>query len=89
MNTIPNFFGGAIVFGYWLIALFFLKFWKRTRDAFFGYFAIAFFLLGVGRIIEAVVRTRHAETPVVYLFRLLAFLIIIFGIIQKNVGSKK
>jgi hypothetical protein len=89
MNAIPNFLGGAIVFGYWLIALFFLKFWRRTADAFFGSFALAFFLLGVGRIIEAYVRTNEVATPSVYLFRLLAFAIIIYAIVQKNLANKK
>jgi hypothetical protein len=89
IEALPTFMGGAIVFGYALISLFFLKFWRRTKDAFFGYFAFAFFLLGVGRIVEAILRTNEATTPHVYLFRLLAFLIIIFAIMQKNLGSKK
>lgn len=89
MNVIPNFLGGAIVFGYALIGLFFLKFWKRTRDAFFGYFAFAFFVLGIGRVIEAIVRTQEADTPAVYLFRLLAFVIIVFAIMHKNLASEK
>jgi len=89
MNVIPNFLGGAIVFGYALIGLFFLKFWKRTRDAFFGYFAFAFFVLGIGRVIEAIVRTQEADAPAVYLIRLLAFVIIVFAIMHKNLASKK
>lgn len=89
MNQVPNFLGGAIVFGYWIIALFFLKFWRRTRDAFFGYFALAFLVLGIGRIAEAYLRTHEAETPVVYTIRLLGFVIIIFAIIHKNLASKK
>jgi hypothetical protein len=89
MNAIPHFFGGAIVFGYALIALYFLKFWKRTRDPFFGYFSLAFLILGIGRIVEAIVRSNQAEAPVVYLFRLLAFLIIIFAIMHKNLAAKK
>jgi len=89
MNTIPNFFGGAIVFGYALIGLYFLKFWKRTRDPFFGCFAFAFFVLGISRIIEAIEHTNQADTPLMYLFRLLAFVIIIVAITQKNLSSKK
>jgi hypothetical protein len=89
MNAIPHFLGGAIVFGYGLIALYFLKFWRRTRDPFFGCFAFAFLLLGFGRIAEAVVHTSQADTPVVYLFRLAAFLIIIFAIMHKNLAVKK
>jgi hypothetical protein len=88
-DAIPYFLGGAIVFGYAVIGLFFLKFWRRTRDAFFGYFAFAFFTLGIGRVIEAIVRGNEAATPAVYLFRLLAFVIIIFAIMHKNLASKK
>jgi hypothetical protein len=89
IEALPTFLGGAIVFGYALISLFFLKFWRRTRDAFFGYFAFAFFMLGLGRIVEAMMRTNETTTPSVYLFRLLAFLIIIFAIMYKNLSSKK
>lgn len=89
IDAIPNFLGGAIVFGYALIGLFFLKFWRRTKDAFFGYFAIAFFMLGIGRVIEAIMRTNETTTPAVYVFRLLAFVIIIFAILHKNLASKK
>ena len=89
IEALPTFMGGAIVFGYALISLFFLKFWRRTRDAFFGYFAFAFLMLGIGRVVEAIMRTNEATTPAVYLFRLLAFAIIIFAIMHKNLGSKK
>jgi hypothetical protein len=89
MTSIPNFFGGAIVFGYWVIGLFFLKFWRRTRDPFFRAFAMAFVLLGAGRLVEAIMRTNETQTPTVYLFRLLAFLIIIFAILRKNMAAKK
>ena len=50
---------------------------------------MSFFVLGIGRIIEAIVRTNEAEAPLVYLFRLLAFVIIIFAIMHKNLASKK
>ena len=89
IEAIPNFLGGAIVLGYTLISVFFLKFWRRTRDKFFGYFAFAFFLLGLGRIIEAITRTNETTTPYVYAFRLLAFITIIFAIMHKNLSSKK
>lgn len=89
IEALPTFLGGAIVFGYALISLFFLKFWRRTKDGFFGYFAFAFLMLGIGRIVEAIMRTSETTTPHVYLFRLVAFLIIIFAIMHKNLGSKK
>jgi hypothetical protein len=90
MNSmLSSFIGGANTFGFLLIALFFAKFWKRTRDPFFGTFALAFLVLGIGRIVEAGSRMTHASTPAVYVLRLLAFSIIIFAIAQKNMGSTK
>ena len=89
IEALPNFLGGAIVFGYALIGVFFLKFWRRTRDSFFSYFATAFFMLALGRVIEAITRTNETTTPYVYAFRLIAFVIIIFAIMHKNLSSKK
>jgi hypothetical protein len=86
---IPNFLGGAIALGYCVIALFFLKFWRRTRDPFFGAFSLAFLLLGIGRVVESALRNAEASTPAMYSFRLLAFLIIIYAILQKNMAAKK
>jgi hypothetical protein len=88
-TTLSNFIGGANIFGFCLIALFFLKFWRRTRDPFFSAFAVAFFVMGIGRVVEAISRNTHASTPTVYLFRLLAFAIIIYAIIQKNWHDRK
>lgn len=88
-SAIPNFLGGAIVFGYWVIALFFLKFWRRTRDPLFRAFSLAFFVLGAGRIAEAIVRHSQVDSPEVYIFRLIAFGTLIWGIIQKNLAAKK
>lgn len=87
--ALSNFLGGAIVFGFCLTGLYFLKFWRRTRDPFFGIFALAFFIMGVGRVVEAIVRNAHASTPAVYVFRLVAFGIIIYAIVQKNMASKR
>jgi hypothetical protein len=90
MNSLfLNMFSGAIAFGFCVIALFFVKFWRRTRDPFFGAFALAFFLMGAGRVFEAILRNANDENPLVYLIRSLGFLIIIFAIVQKNLAAKK
>jgi len=88
-SLLSNFIGGANAFGFLLIALFFAKFWRKTRDPFFGAFALAFLMMGTGRIVEAITRISHASTPAVYLFRLVAFSMIIFAIVQKNLSSRK
>lgn len=89
-DHINIFLGGAIMACCWVAALFFAKYWRRTRDLLFGGFAFAFFLLGVERIILAYMRSQPEMTsPAVYLMRLAAFLIIIAAILHKNLAAKK
>jgi len=74
---------GAITMGSWAIALFFLRFWRRTHDRLFAYFSVAFFLFGVERLVM-VWSARTESHAYVYLIRLLAFVLIVFGIVSKN-----
>jgi len=82
--TLSQLIGGAIVLGVWSIALFFFRFWKKTRDRLFIYFALAFVLLGLERIVLAAMSPESELKPYVYLIRLAAFLLIIIAIIDKN-----
>ncbi|MEP7006623.1 MAG: DUF5985 family protein, partial [Sphingomonas bacterium] len=78
------FLSGAITMGYAAAGLFFLRFWKRTRDRLFIAFALAFWLLGIG---QAVLTFSHASTEErtwLYLIRLVAFALILFSIWRKN-----
>ena len=75
---------GALTMGYLVAALFFLKFWRDLRDRLFLLFAAAFGLLAVQRVLLALVAdTPEASLPL-YGLRLLAFLIIIAAIVDKN-----
>jgi hypothetical protein len=47
--TLYNFLAGAVTFGFLVSALFFLRFWRSTRDGLFMAFALAFGLLGLSR----------------------------------------
>ena len=76
-----QFLRGIITLGFAGSGLFFLKFWKRTRERLFGLFSIAFFVLAVNRAIIAFV--QEAST-FLYLIRLAAFLIILFAIWDAN-----
>lgn len=67
-------------------ALFFLKFWRRARDAFFGAFA-AFFLIEGGIRVALLFFARPSEgSPWIYLIRLLALLLLLAAILRKNYG---
>lgn len=75
---------GAIAMGYLVAGLFFLKFWRGVRDRLFLLFAVAFGMLAVQRVALALVAdTPEAALPL-YGLRLLAFLIIIIAIVDKN-----
>ncbi len=81
---IQPFFAGAICMASLTIALFFLNFWRRTGDRFFLAFSGAFLLLMVERIILFTIGTAHEFAPYVYVVRLLAFVLIIAAIVDKN-----
>lgn len=75
---------GMLAMGYSIAGLFFLRFWRDTRDRLFLYFAIAFGLLGAQRIISIVAMQWTENTVWVYGIRLVAFLLILYAIIDKN-----
>lgn len=67
-----------------VIGIFFLKFWKKTRDQLFLKFSIAFWLLGLERWLLLWINPADETRTYVYLVRLVAFTLIIFGIVEKN-----
>jgi hypothetical protein len=82
--TLYDFLSGAVAFGFLVCGLFFLRFWRRTRDELFVAFALAFAVLGVVQAVLALANIPTEERGPIYLFRLLAFVIILFAIFRKN-----
>jgi hypothetical protein len=78
---------GAIVMGYGVACLFFLRFWRETRDRLFLIFAGAFGLLGVQRLALAISGNVVEDDTALYLVRLFAFLLILGAIVDKNRSS--
>jgi hypothetical protein len=78
------FLQGVLAASYALAALFFLKFWRRSRDRFFLFFALAFAVLLIQS--AALTITGHAEASraPLYGLRATAFLLIIVALIVKN-----
>jgi len=64
--------------------LFFLRFWRQTGDRLFASFAVAFWLLGAHWVCLALTAPDYELRPLLYGVRLLAFLVIIGGIADKN-----
>ena len=73
---------GGIMVSAWAISVFFMRFWRKTGDRLFVLFAIAFFLLGVERVVIVPLPAKHQFAA--YLIRLCAFLLIILAVWQKN-----
>ena len=82
--TLVDFLSGATAFGFLVCGLFFLRFWRRTRDPLFMAFALAFALLGIGQAVLALANIPTEERGSLYLIRLSAFALILFAILRKN-----
>jgi hypothetical protein len=79
-----SFLAGAAIVSLLVIALFFLRFWKRTHDRLFLFFASAFFVLMIERIVRVLMPVENEWAPFVYTVRLFAFVLIIVAIVDKN-----
>jgi len=79
-----HFLWGATSMGAWTAALFFLRFWRQTRDRFFLAFALAFMLLAVNWLGLVFVAPETEARTWMYLVRLAAFVIILLAIWDKN-----
>lgn len=81
---VTTFLAGAIVAGFAIAGLFFLKFWKKTRDELFLAFTGAFWLLGLGQALLTFSNIPLEERTPLYLLRLAAFVLILVAIWRKN-----
>lgn len=84
--TLIDFLSGAVTAGFLVAALFFLRFWRATRDGLFLAFACAFLLLGAGQALLALADVPLEERSWLYLVRLAAFALILLAIVRKNRG---
>lgn len=82
------FSAGALAAGFLAVALFFLKFWRRTKDGLFLTFALAFVLLAANQALPVLLRIPSEDQSHVYLLRLAAFVLIIAAVLQKNLGRR-
>jgi hypothetical protein len=80
---------GALLFAYLMAGLFFVRFWRRTRDRLFLHFAIAFWLFVLNQLATSVPDIASKTNGYEYLLRVLGFIVIIVGIVDKNVAAKR
>ena len=75
---------GMLAAGNLVAALFFLRFWRESRDRLFAFFGASFTLLAVQRLAIALVRGSDDDTAWLYGIRLIAYLLILIAIYDKN-----
>lgn len=84
-----QFLYGVIVMGFAVASLLFLSYWRRTRQSLFLAFAASFLLLAINYLWLAVTQIPVEERSPLYLVRLLAFALLIVGIVQSNRGPSR
>lgn len=80
---------GAIAMASLVAGLFFLRFWRDTGDRLFLYFAISFLVEGVNRAALGLSADPNEGRPFFYFVRFLSFLLILIGIVQKNLEKRR
>jgi uncharacterized membrane protein HdeD (DUF308 family) len=84
ISTMNSTLIGATAMASLTAALFFLRYWRQSRDSLFVMFAIAFGIDAVMRFILGVSPLSSEDEPLYYIPRLIMFALIIIAIVQKN-----
>jgi len=80
---------GAIMMAFLTSALFFLRFWTQSRDRLFGFFALAFTLMGLNSGGLSLLAADDERRYYLYMVRLFSFLLILYAIWDKNRASRR
>jgi Ni/Fe-hydrogenase subunit HybB-like protein len=75
---------GGLIASCFFAAVFFMRFWHRTRDRFHLFFAAAMLLLSVNCGAVAGTTAAGEAHHEIYLVRLLAFVLILIAIVDRN-----
>jgi hypothetical protein len=75
---------GALAMGCLVVALFFLRFWARTRERLFAFFSLSFATLALNWVGLIVTEPASEARHWVYFVRLFAFVVLAAGILDQN-----
>ena len=84
-----EFLWGTLAMASAVASLLFLRYGKVTRERLFLYFSAAFLAMTLNWIGLAIIEPNDEHRHVAYLLRLLAFVLILIGIIDKNVRAAR
>lgn len=79
-----QFLWGALATSSWVAGLFFLRFWSVSRDRFFLFFFGAFWSFSLNWAWLALANPPQETKHYAFIVRLVAFVLIIVGIVDKN-----
>jgi ABC-type siderophore export system fused ATPase/permease subunit len=81
-----TFMWGVLAMASLVSALFFLRFWRESRERLFAFFALAFIGMAANWVGLAIINqpTDEAQQEYAYIVRLVAFVILLVGIFDKN-----
>lgn len=84
IEEVLQFLYGALTVTCLVVGFFFLHYWHLQRDRFFLWFTVAFWAIGASWGGHLVLASPEESGPAVYVFRLVGFLLLIAGIVDKN-----
>jgi len=84
MEAVLQFLYGGLVVVFVAVGFFFLRYWYDARDRLYLWFMVAFWSLAASWSVHLVYATPSESGPIVYVFRLVGFLLIIIAIVDKN-----
>ncbi len=79
---------GAIAMATVTTGVFFLRFWKMTRDRFFLFFAASFLMEGINRFFLGFLNDASDDSTIYYAIRALSYGLILIAIVDKNLPRK-
>jgi hypothetical protein len=79
-----EFLTGVAAAGSLAVGVFFLRLWRETRDRFFAFFGVAFWVLALNWFALVWAAPANEIRHYFYVGRLVAFLLIIVAIVDKN-----
>lgn len=78
------FLSGMLTAGFLVVAGFFLRFWRETRDRFFLLWATAFLLFAIQRVLLVDEFALIENQVSAYGLRMIGFVLIVFSVVVKN-----
>jgi hypothetical protein len=75
---------GGLVMACLACALFFLRFWRTSRDRLFAFFALAFTVMSCNWMALSLLQVEDERRHYLYIIRLVSFSLILYAIWDKN-----